>query len=144
MKIFINKIERVIFFCIIFLALASSSFAEIQEFKYFSVDVPEYWTAQEKDNEVRITANDKTGELVIIASEPEEKTIAEIASEFSAKFGSSELVSDDEGTFTFEFSDGEGQATITGDENFYMVIMASGFEKNGDTLGEILNSLEMK
>ena len=41
-------------------------------------------------------------------------------------------------------SDGEGQATITGDENFYMVIMASGFEKNGDTLGEILNSLEMK
>lgn len=135
--------KRVITFAIM-LMLATSAYGEIQEFKYFSVDVPEDWTAQEEGNEVRITADDKTGELRIIASEPEEKTIADIASEFSAKFGGSEFVSDDEGTYTFEFSDSEGQATITGDENFYMVIMASGFEKNGDTLGEILNSLEMK
>ena len=135
--------KRVIIFAMIFI-LASSAYAEIQEFKYFSVDVPDDWTAEEKNDEVKITADDKTGELRIIAAEPEEKTIAELASEFSAKFGGSELVNDDEGTYTFEFYDGEGQATITGDENFYMVIMASGFEKNGDTLGEILNSLEMK
>ena len=136
--------KRVIIFVVMLFMIASSAYAEIQEFKYFSVDVPDDWTAEEDNNEVKITADDKTGELRIIASEPEEKNIAEVASEYSAKFGGSELVSDDEGTYTFEFSDGEGQATITGDENFYMVIMASGFEKNGDTLGEILNSLEMK
>ena len=136
--------KRVIIFVVMLFMIASSAYAEIQEFKYFSVDVPDDWTAEEDNNEVKITADDKTGELMIIASEPEEKTIADVASEYSAKFGGSELISDDEGTYTFEFSDGEGQATITGDENFYMVIMASGFEKNGDTLGEILNSLEMK
>ena len=136
--------KRVIIFVVMLFMIASSAYAEIQEFKYFSVDVPDDWTAEEENNEVKITADDKTGELMIIASEPEEKTIADVASEYSAKFGGSELISDDEGTYTFEFSDGEGQATITGDENFYMVIMASGFEKNGDTLGEILNSLEMK
>ena len=136
--------KRVIIFVVMLCMIASSAYAEIQEFKYFSVDVPDDWTAEEDNNEVKITADDKTGELRIIASEPEEKNIADVASEYSAKFGGSELISDDEGTYTFEFSDGEGQATITGDENFYMVIMASGFEKNGDTLGEILNSLEMK
>ena len=136
--------KRVIIFVVMLFMIASSAYAEIQEFKYFSVDVPDDWTAEEDNNEVKITADDKTGELRIIASEPEEKNIADVASEYSAKFGGSELISDDEGTYTFEFSDGEGQATITGDENFYMVIMASGFEKNGDTLGEILNSLEMK
>ena len=135
---------RRVIICLMLLVFASSSYAEIQEFKYFSVDIPDDWSFQEDGSEVKITADNETGALTIITDEPEGNSIEDLASLFAIKFGGSEIVSDDEGNFTFEFDEGEGQATITGDEDFYILIMASGFEENGDTLGEILNSLEMK
>ena len=67
-----------------------------------------------------------------------------LAERFSREMRGTEPVSDDEGDYTFELNNGISQAMITGDEDFYMLIIASGFVRNAETLGEILDSLEMK
>lgn len=118
--------------------------AEIEEFKYFSLNVPEGWTAVESGDFVSVNADDKSGSLSITSGNPRGSSIAELAQSFSHEMNGTKPVSDDEGNYTFELNNGISQAVIIGDEDFYMFIVGTGFVSNGDVLGEILESLEMK
>lgn len=130
--------------CIIFLMIGSCSYADVEEFRYFSLNVPDGWTANESGDVVNVTADDKSGSLMITAGNPNGESVKNLAVRFSREMRGTEPVSDDEGDYTFELNNGISQAMITGDEDFYMLIIASGFVRNAETLGEILNSLEMK
>ena len=57
----------------IVLAFAGTACAEIQEFRYFSLDVPEEWSVNEDGAEVVITAPDKSASLSITAMTLTEK-----------------------------------------------------------------------
>ena len=67
-----------------------------------------------------------------------------LAERFSREMRGTEPLSDDEGDYAFEYNNGVSCVTVTGDEDFYMMITASGFVSNAETLAEILDSLEMK
>ena len=135
---------RRVFLCVILVMISAYAYADVQEFRYFSVDVPEGWTAEEKENVITIIANDKSASLTIIAGDPGGNSIAELALLSSKELGGTNPTSDDEGKYSFEFSGGKGQATIAGDEEFYILMIGTGFEENGETLSGILDSLEMK
>ncbi|MBR1438380.1 MAG: hypothetical protein IJ697_00320 [Synergistaceae bacterium] len=124
--------------------IPAMAYADIEEFRYFSLNVPEGWTAVESGDVVSVSADDKSGSLSITAGSPKGKSIAELAVSFSNELKGTKPVSDDEGNYTFELNNGISQAMITGDEDFYMLIIGTGFVSNGETLGEILGSLEMK
>lgn len=126
------------------LLISSCAYADIHEFKYFSLDVPEGWTAHEEGAVVRVKADDDSGSLVIMTDIPGGKSLADIAANFSLEFGGSIPEKDDEGNYTFEFNNGRSQAIVSGGEEFYMVIVGNGIENNGEVLGAILDSLEMK
>ena len=130
--------------CVILLLIGSCSYADVEEFRYFSLNIPEGWTANESGDVVNVTADDKSGSLVIKSGSPEGESVTNLALKFSRELHGTDPVSDDEGDYTFELNNGISQAMITGDEDFYMMIIASGFVSNGETLGEILDSLEMK
>ena len=135
---------RKIIFCVVLLALSECAFADIEEFRNFSLNVPEGWTAEESGDVVSVTADDKTGGITIVSGSPEGASTAELAVKFSRSFNGTEPVSDDEDSYSFEFNNGVSQAMIIGDEDFYMLIIATGFVSNAETLGEILESLEIK
>ena len=135
---------RRITLCVIFLLISSCSFADVEEFRYFSLNVPEGWSANESGDVVSVTADDKSGSLVITSGNPNGETITNLALKFSREMKGTEPLSDDEGGYSFEFNNGISQAVIAGDEDFYMLIIGTGFVNNAEALGEILDSLEMK
>ena len=126
------------------LLVSSCAYAEIHEFKYFSLDVPDGWTSEETGAVVQVKADDNSGSLVIMTDIPEGKSLADIATNFALEFNGTMPEKDDDGNYTFEFNNGRSQAIVTGDEEFYMIIVGNGIENNGDVLGAILESLEMK
>ena len=134
--------RRIIF--IMAMLITSCAYADVQEFRYFSLDVPEGWTSEETGAVVQVKADDDSGSLVIMTDIPEGKSLADIATNFALEFNGTMPVKDDEGNYTFEFNNGRSQAIVTGDEEFYMIIVGNGIENNGDVLGAILESLEMK
>ena len=130
--------------CVILLTISSAAYADVEEFRYFSLNVPENWTAEESGDVVSVSANDKTGSLTITSGKPDGQSMSAIALRFSRELNGTKPESDDEGNYTFEFNNGVSQAMIIGDEDFYMLIIATGFVSNAETLGEILESLEIK
>ena len=137
---------------LIVLAFACTAWADIQEFRYFSLDVPEEWSVSEEGAAVTVTAPDKSASLSITADDPKGKTIAELAEEYSRELNATapernnDDGDDEEGgeSYSFEFNNGVSQAVINGDEEMYLLIIGTGVERNGEVLGEILESLEMK
>lgn len=132
-------------FAVMFL-LEAGAYAEIQEFRYFSLDVPEEWSVSEEGAAVTVTAPDKSASLSITADDPKGKSIAELAEEFSRELKGTAPKKDEEDgeSYSFEFNNGVSHAVIDGDEEMYLLIIGTGVEHNGDILGEILESLEMK
>ena len=135
---------RRLILCLMVLMIPAFAWADIEEFRYFSLDVPYGWTAEEEGAVVTVTANDNTGSLSITMGNPESRDIGELAKSFSAELNGTPPEKDDEGNYSFEFNNGVSQATITGDEDFFMLIIGTGFVNNAETLGRILDSLEMK
>ena len=135
---------RRLILCLILLTISSIAYADVEEFRYFSLNVPENWTATESGDVVSVSANDKTGSLTITSGKPDGESMSAVALRFSRELNGTEPESDDEGNYTFEFNNGVSQAMIIGDEDFYMLIIATGFVSNAETLGEILESLEIK
>ena len=130
--------------CVILVMISANAYADIEEFRYFSLNVPDGWTAEESGDVVSVTADDKSGSLTITAGNPNGESVSALAVKFSREMNGSVPVSDDEGNYSFELNNGISQAIIAGDEDFYMMIIASGFVSNAETLGEILDSLEMR
>ncbi|MBQ4431793.1 MAG: hypothetical protein II877_09835 [Synergistaceae bacterium] len=130
--------------CVILLLTAASSYADIEEFRYFSLNIPDGWTANESGDVVSVNADDRSGSLTITVGDPKGESIGGLAVKFSRELNGTSPVSDDEDGWSFECNNGISQAVIAGDEDFYMMIISTGFMNNAETLGEILSSLEMK
>ena len=131
---------------IIFLAVmlyASCSWAEIREFENFSIDVPEGWAVSESGSMVTITDIDTSASLMISTGNPNGISIGDIALSFSLELGGTVPEKIEEGSYTFEFNGGRSQATISGGDNLYMLIVGNDVDES-ERLGEILESLEMK
>ena len=129
------------------LVFACTAWADIQEFRYFSLDVPEDWSVSEEGAAVTVTAPDKSASLSITADDPKGKSIAQLAENYSRELNGTAPVKDEEdegGSYSFEFNNGVSYAVIDGDEEMYLLIVGTGVERNGEMLGEILESLEMK
>ena len=142
--------KRVIIFFALIL-VCSSAFAEIHEFKYFYIDIPEGWDVKEDGVTINIKADGKSGSLMIRADNLNGESLDKLAAKFANELGAGIVDVDSDDDYIFEFQDVEKQAILTGgdDEDFYMLIAYSGLEaegteESGDVLLNILDSLEMK
>ncbi|MBQ7576656.1 MAG: hypothetical protein IJT21_00135 [Synergistaceae bacterium] len=141
--------------CVLIIALISSSAcAEICEFKYFSLNIPEGWSASEKILEngssmVAVLPDDDNipGAIAITSGSPGNLTIKEIAENYSKNFNGTTPESGEDGIYIFEFNEGKSFALIDGDENFYMFTAITATDEESETnkiLLDILDSMELK
>ena len=126
------------------LAWSSLAWADIEEFRYFSLDVPEGWTAKEDGTVVSVTDETGVSSLTITADNPGGKSIQELAKNFAHELNGTDPEMEEDGAYVFEFDDGESQGVIDGDEDLYLMIVGRGIDQNGEIMAEILSSLEMK
>ena len=133
--------RRAIF--LVVMLVASCAYAELQDFENFSLEIPEGWTAIEDGAVVSVSANDGSASLTITTDRPGDMSIEELASEIAREVGGTLPEKDSDDNYSFTFDDGKSLAVITGDEDFYMLIVGTDIEDNGQ-VGEILDSLEMK
>ena len=140
--------KRVIIFFALML-VSVSAWAEIHEFKYFYIDIPEGWSVKEDGVTINIKADDKSGSLMLRADNLNGESLDKLAAKFANELGAGIVDVDSDDDYIFEFQDVEKQAILTGgdDEDFYMLIAYSGLEgteESSDVLLKILDSLEMK
>lgn len=133
-----------IILCVMMLVCSSAACADIMEFRYFSLDVPEDWTAEEAGAVVSVKDETGVSSLTITADKPEGRSIQELAKKFAHELNGSDPEMDEDGAYVFEFDDGESQGVIDGDEDLYLMIVGRGLDQNGEIMAEILASLEMK
>ena len=133
--------RRAVFLALIF--FATCAYADLQDFENFSLDVPDGWTAVENGAVVSVSEEEGTASLTITTDRPGDMSIEELAEAFSRSWGGTIPEKDSDDNYSFSFDDGRSQAVITGDEDFYMLIVGTDIDDAGQ-VGEILDSLEMK
>ena len=135
----------IIFFSIFFV-IASTS-ADVQKFEHFSVDVPSGWIAEEKNTDLTLQSQNSNASITVSLNQTEEENLRDIAERFYLNFHGEDFEEDDDGDYTFNFTNesaDESVALITGNENYYLVFLITGFdnENSEKDIQKILGSLD--
>ena len=123
-------------------ALVGPAWAEVQEFDWFSVDVPRGWTAEQQGATVVVAAGDEAVSVSIAVAPMGAASLEELAWALSAQMDGTEPELDDD-VWAFTFTDLAGVESaaflIEGDGEHYIVASVSGWD---DAIEGILDSLE--
>ncbi len=110
------------------LVFSAAAFAAVQDFKDFTVDVPDDWTATQDGTTVAVVANDKSAALSITMDKREGMEAKDLAAAFAQKLkGSEPVLEDDVYTFTFKNDSGvESKAILNTEDDKYLMLVITG------------------
>ena len=110
------------------LAFSAAAFAAVQDFKDFTVDVPEGWTATQDGTTVAVVANDKSASVSITVDKREGKEPKDLAAAFAqALKGSEPVLEDDVYHFDFKNESGvESRGILSADDERYFLLVITG------------------
>lgn len=123
---------------------AAVSFAAVQDFGKFRVDVPAGWTATQDGETVGIVKDDNAAAVSITYGDADGASIEEIATEFVKALKGRNLQNND-GIYTFEMTNANGidsKCTLTGDDKEYGLIVVTGGENAQEDVDAIMASLD--
>lgn len=125
------------------LAFSVAAFAEVKDFKDFTVDVPDDWTAAQDGTTVAVTANDKSAAISITVDTTDGASMKDLAAAFVEKLKGSGLEEED-GVYTFTFTNENGvdsKAILNGEEGKFCLIVITG---ENPKMSDILDSVKEK
>ncbi|WP_027177821.1 hypothetical protein [Maridesulfovibrio bastinii] len=137
-----KKISIPVLVCLIMLLVPVVSFATMQTFSNFSIDVPQGWQTMENGNVVALIAPDRSASMSIAFDSAQGMSAADLANAFVLQMkGSTPQPLDDGGyAFTFTTANGiESQSILYVEGNQYMMITTTGDHPD---FGRIIDSLE--
>jgi len=136
----------------IFSSLPHTSAGGVQKFDYFSVKVPEGWTAQQQGATVVMKSSGSDASLSIAFATRGAASFDQIANRHCEQMKGSDLTRDDsDGSYTFQYTNTAGidcfavllNAADSGeDTGFYMVMAVSGYDQEEAVIDEIMDSVE--
>ena len=118
------------------LVFSAAAFAAVQDFKDFTVDVPDDWTATQNGTTVGIVANDNSAAVSITVDK-------DLAAAFAQKLkGSEPVLEDDVYTFTFKNDSGvESKAILNTEDDKYLMLVITG---QNPKLEALIDSIQEK
>jgi len=125
---------------------AAASFAGVQDFGKFTVDVPEGWTATQNGETVAIVKKDNTASMSITVDSTDGSSLKELADAFVEALGGRNLQVSD-GTYQFEMTNANGvdsKAVLSGDDKNYALFVMTGIENAREDMSKILDSVKEK
>ena len=125
------------------LVFSAAAFAAVQDFKDFTVDVPDDWTATQNGTTVGIVANDKSAAVSITVDKREGMEAKDLAAAFAQKLkGSEPVLEDDVYTFTFKNDSGvESKAILNTEDDKYLMLVITG---QNPKLEALIDSIQEK
>jgi len=124
-----NKVVSIIFGMYLVLSMAAASFANVQSFKHFSVDVPQGWEASEDGEVVSMLAPGHAAAVSIAVDSAEGMTTENLTKEMAAQLKGSSPVAVDAGGYAFTFKNQSGvesKSTVFVNNNQYVMITVTG------------------
>ena len=89
------------------LVFSAAAFAAVQDFKDFTVDVPDDWTATQNGTTVGIVANDNSAAVSVTVDKRDGMEAKDLAAAFAEKLKGSEPVLEDD-VYHFDFKNEAG------------------------------------
>ena len=110
------------------LVFSAAAFAAVQDFKDFTVDVPDDWTATQNGTTVGIVANDNSAAVSVTVDKRDGMEAKDLAAAFAQKLkGSEPVLEDDVYTFTFKNDSGvESRAILNTEDDKYLLLVITG------------------
>lgn len=125
---------------------AASSFAGVQDFGAFTINVPEGWTATKDGATVGIVKNDNTASASITVDSADGASAKELADAFVSELNGKNLQTM-EGGYQFEFDNQNGvtsKAFISEQNGKYALIVVTGLENAPEEISKMIDSLQEK
>lgn len=110
------------------LVFSAAAFAAVQDFKDFTVDVPDDWTATQNGTTVGIVANDNTAAVSITVDKRDGMEAKDLAAAFAQKLKGSEPVLEDD-VYHFDFKNEAGvesRAILNTEGDNYLLLVITG------------------
>lgn len=124
-----NKLVSLVFAGCFVLAMATASFANVQSFSHFTVDVPQGWEAAEDGEVVSILAPGHTAAVSIAVDSAEGMTTENLAKTMATQLKGSTPVAANGGGYAFTFKNQNGvesKSTLFVNNNQYVLITVTG------------------
>ena len=110
------------------LVFSAAAFAAVQDFKDFTVDVPDDWTATQNGTTVGIVANDNSAAVSITVDKRDGMEAKDLAAAFAEKLKGSEPVLEDD-VYHFDFKNEAGvesRAILNTEDDKYLLLVITG------------------
>ena len=110
------------------LVFSAAAFAAVQDFKDFTVDVPDDWTATQNGTTVGIVANDNSAAVSITVDKRDGMEAKDLAAAFAEKLKGSEPVLEDD-VYHFDFKNEAGvesRAILNTEGDNYLLLVITG------------------
>ena len=110
------------------LVFSAAAFAAVQDFKDFTVDVPDDWTATQNGTTVGIVANDNSAAVSITMDKRDGMEAKDLAAAFAEKLKGSEPVLEDD-VYHFDFKNEAGvesRAILSTEGDKYLMLVITG------------------
>ena len=110
------------------LVFSAAAFAAVQDFKDFTVDVPDDWTATQNGTTVGIVANDNSAAVSITVDKRDGMEARDLAAAFAEKLKGSEPVLEDD-VYHFDFKNEAGvesRAILNTEGDNYLLLVITG------------------
>ena len=110
------------------LVFSAAAFAAVQDFKDFTVDVPDDWTATQNGTTVGIVANDNSAAVSITMDKRDGMEAKDLAAAFAEKLKGSEPVLEDD-VYHFDFKNEAGvesRAILNTEDDKYLLLVITG------------------
>lgn len=125
------------------LALApASSFATVQSFTNFTLDVPDGWTATENGSVLALIAPGNVASMSIVLDDSQGMDIASLANVFVSQMHGENLQATDDGGYEFSFKNPAGidsHSILYLEDGKYLLMTVTGEHPD---MGRILDSLQ--
>ncbi len=113
---------------LVVLVFSAVAFAAVQDFKDFTVDVPDDWTATQNGTTVGIVANDNSAAVSITMDKRDGMEAKDLAAAFAEKLKGSEPVLEDD-VYHFDFKNEAGvesRAILNTEGDNYLLLVITG------------------
>ena len=113
---------------LVVLVFSAVAFAAVQDFKDFTVDVPDDWTATQNGTTVGIVANDNSAAVSVTVDKRDGMEAKDLAAAFAEKLKGSEPVLEDD-VYHFDFKNEAGvesSAILNTEGDNYLLLVITG------------------